>query len=269
MLDFIVTSNAKASFLLSISSVSLSTVSSKEQEITVNVNVNDLPSESYFRVAWQESSGSTYFGYMKNNNSEWVKIESSQDCKNYYKVSDLSTTSISLTSKIGDENSVNNSSYLIKVRRYTASCSSYTDSDSSSVQVSISTPTPTPTATPTPMSTATPTSTPTATSTPSPTPTKTPTPKPTKSPTPTPFVGEQESGPYVLGAETTPTPSPLGFSLEATKEASASGIVDKLKNIHPAAFVLVFVGLSFLGFAGYGLLKQKASATIDLIDEKA
>src|SRR3989344_7276290 len=80
-----------AAFSLNISSINPDNISSVEQEVTVNININDLPSESYFRVAWQESSGKPYFGYIKNNNGDWIKIDSSQDCKSYYHVTDLTT----------------------------------------------------------------------------------------------------------------------------------------------------------------------------------
>ena len=156
-----------AAFSLNISSITPDSVSYNEQEVTVNVSISGLPSESYFRIAWQESSGKPYFGYMKDNNGDWVRIESSQDCKNYYKVSDTGTASLTLITKIGEENTINNGLYLLKARRYTASCSSYTDSDPFSIQINL--PTPTPTNVPN-----------------SPTLTNTPTPKPTNSPTPTP-----------------------------------------------------------------------------------
>lgn len=93
-----------AAFSLNISSITPDNVSYNEQEVTVNVNINNLPSESYFRIAWQESSGKPYLGYMKNNNGDWVRVESSQDCKNYYKVSDIATTSLTLVTKVGEEN---------------------------------------------------------------------------------------------------------------------------------------------------------------------
>lgn len=170
-------SKVDAAFSMSISSVDPASVSTSEQEVTVNITIADLPSESYFRVAWQESSGKPYFGYVKNNNGDWVKIESGKDCKNYFKVSDLNTTSFSLVTKIGSDNTANNGENFIKARRYTdtAACSE-TDSEPFSIQINLPTPTPTntpPTNTPAPQATATPTKTPTPTK--APTATKVPT----------------------------------------------------------------------------------------------
>ncbi len=166
--------HAFAAFSLHIESIDPQSISSNDQPVTVKLIITDLPSESYFRIAWQEASGKPYFGYMKNNDGEWIKVDSGQDCKNYYYVSELSTQSLVLVTKVGQENAVNNGDYLLKARRYTASCSSYTDSDPITVQINFPTPTPTPTPTPEP------TSTPTQTPTPTSTPTKTPTPYPQK-----------------------------------------------------------------------------------------
>lgn len=167
---------AFAVFSFHIESIDPESVSSNEQEITVRLTLVDLPSESYFRIGWQEASGKPYFGYVKNDTGEWIKVNANQDCKNYYHLSDLSTQSLVLITKIGEENAVNNGEYLLKARRYTASCSSYTDSEPISVQVNL----PTPTSTPTPTSPPEPTSTPTRIPTPTPTSTKTPTPSPLK-----------------------------------------------------------------------------------------
>lgn len=174
-----------AAFSLSIASINPDNVSNNEQEVIVSININDLPSESYFRVAWQESSGKPYFGYMKDNSGNWVKTDSGQNCINYYKVSDLTTTSLTLITKIGDENTINSGQYHLKARRYTNTCSSYADSDSVLIQVNL--PTSTPTQTPTPTPTSKPSSIPIPTATKTPTPTKTipNTPTPTQIITPT------------------------------------------------------------------------------------
>ena len=123
LLLFLFPNKVFAAFSMNIASIDPTSVDSKEQEVTVNVSINALLSESYFRVAWQKSSGDHYFGYMQNNNGDWVKIESSQDCHNYYKVSDLSTTSLTIITKIGSENTIDNGSYFLKAKRYTAGCS--------------------------------------------------------------------------------------------------------------------------------------------------
>lgn len=197
LLFSIVVSPVFAAFSSNISNINPDTVSDSEQEVTVSITISDLPSESYFRIAWQESSGNPYFGYMKNNNGDWVKIDSSQDCKNYYHVSDLTTESLVIVTKIGKENTdgLSNGPYLLKARRYTASCSSNTDSESISIQVNLPIPTPTPTDIPTPTRT--------------PTPTKTPTPTPTKS---------QAVTPTIAAKSATPTPS---------KQAEVLGTSDK------------------------------------------
>lgn len=165
-----------AAFSFHIANIDPQNIANTDQEITVTLTLLNLPNESYLRIAWQEASGKPYFGYMKNNNGEWIKVEASQDCKNYYYISDLSTQSLVLVTKVGQDNAVHNGEYLLKARRYTASCSSYTDSEPITVQVNLPTPTPTPT----PTSFPSPTSTPTRTPIPTPTPTKTPTPSPQK-----------------------------------------------------------------------------------------
>lgn len=225
-----------AAFSLSISSINPDSVTNSGQEVTVNVSINGLPSESYFRIGWQESSGKPYFGYMKNINDDWVKVESSQDCKNYYKISDLTTTSLAIITKIGEENTVNNGSYLLKARRYTATCLSYTDSDSVSIQVNFFTPTPSsaPTYTATiiptqiPTNSPTPKNTPTLTKVPTPTPTTKPTqtpktPTPTKIPTPTPIKSGPTAAPILIASdvqESTQEALPTSILGESTESAA-------------------------------------------------
>ena len=185
-LFFIHTTNVDAAFTLKIDNVSLSEVKTFEDEVLVTASISGLPSESYFRIAWQKSSGDTYFGYLKNNLNEWVKVFSSQDCKNYFKISDTNTTSFGLTTKVGEDSVVENGIYTLKLRRYTSSCSSYSDSDPVNINILFPTPTPTPTIAPTQSPTEAPkTSSPTPTKSPSPTsnPTKKPTPSSLSSPT--------------------------------------------------------------------------------------
>lgn len=256
-----------AAFSLSISSINPDSISSNEQEVTVNVNINDLPSESYFRIAWQESSGNSYFGYMKNNNDDWVKVESGQDCKNYYKISDLSTTFLVLLTKVGDENIINNGNYLLKVRRYTASCSTYKDSEPVSIQVNL----PTPTSAPTP--TFTPTSTPT--NTPAPTPTRTPTPVPTSlpsSPTSKPPTPTTKPTTAVLAAAKKPTATLMPTEKVLGKEATASPTAkptDAVKtlgatnNITAKFFMgLGAVLLTLCGILGFRIYKERKDKEI-------
>lgn len=234
-------SHAYAAFSFSITSVNPASVSSSDQEVTLTINISDLPSESYFRIAWQESSGKSYFGYIKNNNGDWIKIDSNQDCKNYYQVSDLTKQSITIITKIGQDNTPTNGSYLLKAKRYTATCSSEKDSEPVSIQVNLPIPTPTPTDIPTPTRTPTPTKEPTPTKTPTPTksPTATPTTATIKAITPTPTKKTASTEPSddnggavisgyptaVLGVSTkadTPPPSPTPSLRVASAQSSVS-----------------------------------------------
>ncbi len=54
-------------FSFQINQISPDTISSKEEEIIVNLAINDLPNDSYFWVAFQKNDGGNYFGYMKND----------------------------------------------------------------------------------------------------------------------------------------------------------------------------------------------------------
>ena len=215
------TSSVFAAFSLNISNINPDNVSDSEQEVSVTISLTDLPSESYFRVGWQESSGKPYFGFIKNDNESWVKVESSQDCKSYYKVSDLTKQSITIITKIGQDNTPTNGSYLLKARRYTATCSSETDSESVSIQLNLPTPTSTPTDIPTPTRTPTPTKEPTPTKVP--TPTKTPT--PTKSPTATP-----------TSAVVKPTPTKKAASTQPSSDSEGAVISDLTDRLHVQEF---------------------------------
>lgn len=253
-----------ASFSLSISSINPDNISYSEQEVTVNVNINDLPSESYFRIAWQESSGKPYFGYMKNNNGDWVKIESSQDCKNYYKISDLTTTSLLVVIKIGEENTINNGPYLLKARRYTASCSSYTDSDPVSIQVNlpISSPSPTPSPSPSPSTSAAVSSAPSPQVSPVKSPIKSPSPSPKaiiKPPSPSP-----KNSPEVLGetVQVLPSPSPLLSPSPSPSQTSASLSRTKIAVMLTGSGAIL-IGLSFGFFLWYNRVLRSSAAERD------
>lgn len=227
-----------AAFSLNISSITPDSVSYNEQEVTVAVNINNLPSESYFRIAWQEASGKPYLGHMKNNNGDWVKVESSQDCKNYYKVSDITTASLILVTKVGEENVINNGSYLLKIRRYTASCSSYTDSDSIAILVNFPTPTPIPTIT----------NTPTPKPTNSPTPTVTNTPTVTKSISKTPASNAANATPTIISFENKDV---LGNATQSSSNNSKSSKEeDKIANISESnnflPIIFISIGVVFL-----------------------
>lgn len=162
-----------ATFNFNIATPSSTSITSGSQELNFTLNINNLPSESFFRVALQKQSGGSYYGYLFNNNGEWAAIQPlSGDCSIYYRVTDTTTSSINLKFKLGDDSSLDNGTYVLKGHRFTKTCSSYTEStNSQNVMVSLPTPTPTPSPTPTP--TKTPSPSPTQALTPTPTPTLT------------------------------------------------------------------------------------------------
>jgi len=146
---FIFPSKALAAFSFSIDSVNPTSVSSKTQEVSVSLTINDLPSESYFRVGWKE--GNSYFGYVKNNSNSWVKIQSlSSDCTNYYHVTQTGNSQITLVTKIGEDTDVNSGSYEIKAHRFTMGCSSTTSTNTKTITVNLSDPSPLPNPSPSP-----------------------------------------------------------------------------------------------------------------------
>jgi len=191
-------------------------------------------------VAFQKSEGSDYFGYIKNNVGDWVKINVlNGDCLVYYKVSDLSTTSLVLSLKIGLGYTLDNGTYRIRAHRFTSGCSATESGESSVLTINLLLPTPTPTLSPEPTSTDTPTPTPSPT--PTPTATVKPTPTPTKKASPTPSGSPEETpqettNPDILGLrdslKTTPTPEP-------EKPAKISPFVSIL--------LIVFGGLFLIG----------------------
>ena len=213
---------AYAAFSFSLEQANPSVVDSLEREVEVKLNITDLPSESYFRVGWKKEGSSTYFGYVKNQDDNWTKIETlSADCKNYYKVSDTGTTTLTLLTKMGSDSTHEAGNYLLKAHRFTSSCASNSGSENEQMVV-LNIPTPTPTPIPTPTPTATPT--PTPSSTPKPTPSSTP--KPTQTPTPKPTsVPSSTIKPQVLAssfqplASASPTPSPSPEVLSAQTPA--------------------------------------------------
>lgn len=115
------------------------------------------------------------------------------------------------------------------------------------------------------------TPTPSPSNTPSPTPTPTPkpaTPKPTPTPTPTSNISlasNDQDNSNILGVQdvNSVTPIPLGL----TESTPSGSFIDTLTHGSPLAFIFVVLGAFFLSFAGYSLLKQKASDTIDFTNE--
>ena len=185
ILFFVLALPAHAAFSFNIDSIDPTTVSSKEQTVTVQISLANLPAgDSYLRLSWQESDNKPYFGYMQNNAGDWVFIQPlSGDCTKYYKVSSV-TTVATLSAKIGEDTDINPGTYTLKAHKFTPACSYSSITPTASILVAI------PTATPTPAPTGTPTPTPTPTSTPTPRPTATPLAKPDPAPqdTPTPTI---------------------------------------------------------------------------------
>lgn len=177
-----------AAFSFEIKSVQPNSVSSKSQEVEVVLDIKGLPSESYFRVGWQKQEGDPYFGYIKNNSGEWVKVISlSGDCSNYFRVSQTGDSQVTLLTKIGDDADLISGSYLIKGHRFTSSCSATASTNTQTITVNLPDPTATPTLTPPP-----PTSEPTLTPTPTEVP-ATATPLPTNTATDTPATNSYEN----------------------------------------------------------------------------
>ncbi len=245
VLFFFFPQKVEAAFDLNISSPSATLITSSTQEIDVSLNITDLPSESYFRVALQKESGGSYYGYIKNNNNEWSKVQTlSGDCLGYYKVSDLKTAIVNLKFKIGDDLLIDNGNYNLKAHKFTKTCSSYSEG-SNMLSMVITLPTPTPTQAPTtaPTTTPAPTSKP---QTPTPTikPTTTPTVKPTASSTPEPE--ETETPESLFGSNSTLAPI-------ITTQPKVLGDSITKKKMPFISYVFIFLGVGFLGYVGYML----------------
>jgi hypothetical protein len=242
---FISSNSVNAAFSFSISSPSATLINSGGQEIDVSLNITDLPSESYFRVSLQKDTGGSYYGYIKNNNGDWSKIQTlSGDCTGYFKVSDLNTNLINLKFKIGDDTSIDNGAYNFKAHRFVKTCSSYTEAiNSIPLTVELpSTSTPTPTSTPTTSPTVSPTVTPTV----KPTPTKSPSPRPTTSPTPIETELPNINN-FMLNDAQVSSPKPI----EMVKGVSTEN--------RPRILALIFFvsGALFLGYGGFLLYNQR------------
>lgn len=235
---------AEASFSFEMASPSATVISSGAQEISVNLNITDLPSESYFRVSLQKESGGSYYGFQLNNNGDWAKILTlSGDCTAYYKVSDITTETLSLRYKIGDDAEVSNGNYNLKSHRFTKTCTSYTESVNSFAFI-VSLPTPTPSPSPTP--TLAPTPTPTPTKTPTPVPTRSPTPIATKTPISTPY---QTQDGAVLAENTV-------FLASPTPKFDDSETSIQKEKIPIFAIGLVIVGVLLIGFSIFSIIKS-------------
>lgn len=246
----------KAALDIKIQNISLSSVTTNEQEVTVTASISGLPSASFFRVAWQQNPGSVYYGYVKNNNGDWVKVQTSQDCKNYFSVADTNTNLLTLSTKVGDDNSPENGTHFLKIRRYTSTCGSQTDSEGFPIKINF--PTPTPSTAPTNPPTTSPTNIPPPTTSPTVSPTRSPTPKPTKSPTPE---------PELLGSE---TESSIGGTIDNLRVSTpqSSALPAESKNALPIiAGAFIFSGIGLIGVAGYIFWKKQKEISSDTINE--
>jgi hypothetical protein len=221
-------------------------VNSFDQEVAIEASISGLPNESYFRVEWQKSAGDTYFGYMKVGDS-WVEINPSQDCKNYFRVADINTTSLSFLTKVGEKTGLGSGGYNLKLRRYTSSCASYSDSDP--ITLTLNLPTSTPTETPSPAVIPAPT----PTKTPTPSPTKTRMPFPTKIPTTAPTAQENPEGQRADTAG-----SVLGINFDSPSPSAVSRGISESKPIF-LAFVLIGLGVIAIGVSIYLGIKTSKS----------
>ena len=138
--NFFFANTCFGAFSFSITDTQPMTILSKEQEVNVTLNIQGLPSESYFRVAWKKGNDSgSYFGYVKNNNGNWEKIESlsSENCSKYFKVSQTGDSQVNVTIKIGAEENLEQGNYLLRAHRFTPGCSETASTNTSQIQLQL------------------------------------------------------------------------------------------------------------------------------------
>jgi len=145
-----------AAFSFQILELDRSVFNSNTEEVNVKIKITDLPSNSFFKVAFQKSVGARYFGEVQDKNANWVDVSNS-NCNIFYEVTDLETEDITLKLRVGNADGVENGNYNLVALRYTSSCAA-TKSNEMPVEINISPPslTPTPTSTPKPTATAKP-----------------------------------------------------------------------------------------------------------------
>lgn len=237
---------------VSINNTNPNVITNTDQIIDIEALVSGVSDDYYFRVGMKQ--GSKYIGYSANNDGEWIKIDTMDNekkdnrCHSYLKIEKGDSGVFNLKFKIGEENSIQNGSYVIKIHRFTTACG---NADVAETAISILLPTPTATTTPTATATATATVTATVTSTAISTPTKTPTPTPTKSPTPTanptetPVNTEEVLGDeYIVESDETSSPNPKIAGSTTTN------------NTKVVAFLFVYIGVIVLGFGLYNLYRK-------------
>lgn len=154
MLFIVSTGPVSAAFTLTIESVTPSKIVSTEEVVEVKLAIFQLPSPSYFRVAFQKSSGENYLGYIKNNTGDWIKVGSlNSDCKSYWYISDTTTQTVSVPLKLGESTNISSGEYQIRAHRFTAtSCNPTAAQNAVTIGVElpvVTTDTPSPTKAPT------------------------------------------------------------------------------------------------------------------------
>ena len=232
--------------------------------VNVNLEINGSSGNIYYikGIFSHSDTQTSYLGYTKNNNGDWISDEEGDKTKYYQITMDSNgqwNGSIEVKLDTQDSSFKGSGNYNFKIGRYTASGTSpiiwctneTTPCELIIIAVMAPTPTPTPTSSPTPTKTPTPTKSPTSTPTIKPTstpvPTKTPTPKQkitnsVSTPTVTPEENKNSSA-DVLGSSSqnqTPTPS------EETKEVKAASI--NSGNIIASIFIIL--GIVFLSLCG-------------------
>lgn len=159
LLILLSTNGVLAAFSFSINSLSQTSVTDQNQIIEVKLDIQDLPSPSYFRVALQKESGETYFGQIQKNDESWTNIKPlSADCHDYYLVSDTSLSTVVIKYRVGSEIKVDNGTYRFKAHRFTSTaCSASVAQNTMDISVDFtakplitSLPTPIPSITPVP-----------------------------------------------------------------------------------------------------------------------
>jgi len=221
---------------VSVSNVPLTIDQSQEFDINILLTCPNC-GDSYLRAVFYPS-GSSYFGYTKDNNGGLTNL-SGGNCTSYLKISqsDLSiegTWSGKLRAKPDIENAYYKGpgEYLFKVGRYTSSCGS--PLWSSETTIAITGPTPTLSPAPTVASTSTPA--PIDTSTPTFKPTNTPTQKPTPSISPKITLGTKN----VLGESSRSSKIQTPTIEQETKEVPRGG------NTNLIAIAMILIGIVFI-----------------------
>lgn len=236
---------------VSISSVPVSI--DKEQEIEINIilTCTSCSSDSYLRGVFYPS-GTSYFGFTQNKQGNWTNVPGG-NCVEYYKVFSSELIEGSWSGKLKIKPDITSSyyagpgEYLIKVGRYTSSCSSPTWSLESNIAITGPTITPTPTNTPTSTPTPSATSAPTATNVPTSTLTLTATPIRIFSPTPTTEIIEE-----IINTDMPRVPAILGIEDASVKgeRESTSG------NKRPLIIAMLFVSAGLALFAIASLITK-------------